>query len=123
MDIPANPHKLGRLAESAGIDDLIGTTIVAGHVSDLQDRPGAFGRLNSAQPGDVISYRGTDGQVHRFKVTRTATYDRERALPRRLFRTTGAHRLVLISCTDRATYPGGGWHYRKNIVVTATPIG
>ncbi len=43
-------------------------------------------------------------------------------LPHRYFVTTGGHRLVLISCTDRVVYHNGHFHYTRYIVVVANEI-
>ena len=122
MTIPSDPHVLGSLDQSAAIDDLIGTTVIAGHLSDRADKPGAFYYLTRAKRDDVITYITAQGRRLRFKVTTTATYPRSGRLPANLFRTTGPHRLVLISCTDEKISPNGHFHYTRNIVVIATPI-
>ena len=120
MDVPGANHTVGWLSSSAAPGELLGTTVIAGHISDRFDRPEAFWNLRNARPGQIVSV--TIGGKHlRFKVTSLATYDRER-LPARLFRTTGAHRLELVTCTGRASEPGGHFHYRQNLVVTAKPL-
>ena len=119
------PNKVGMVAwlnRSAGYGDKIGTTVVAGHVSDRHDRPGALYRLNRAHRGQLVTItRG--GTVYRYQVSGTATYDRTGRLPQRYFTTTGARRLVLISCTGRVVYPNGHFHYTKYQVVTARYVG
>lgn len=119
--IPGNTARVGRLAVGAAIDDAVGTTVVVGHVSDRSDRPGAMYNLKRLRKGSIVSYT-VAGKVHRFKVTQTRTYRRGGKLPADSFSTTGAHKLVLITCTDRVVYPGGRFHYRKNLFVTAVPI-
>ncbi len=120
MLIPGDVARVGQLAASAQIGDKIGTTVLAGHVSDRTDRPGALWNLNRARKNQVISYR-TQGRTQRYKVVKVERISRSRALPKRLFRTTGAHRMVLISCTDKVT-TNGRWHYTNNLIVTAVPI-
>lgn len=117
MNVPAGAHTVGWLASSAAPGELIGTTVVAGHVSDRSDHPGVFWRLRGATKGQVITLDG-----HRFRVRSVSSYQRSARLPRSLFATTGAHRLVLISCTGRVSLPGGHFHYARNLVVVATPI-
>lgn len=121
MALPSDVSKVGWLDKSARPGDMIGTAVVAGHVSDRRDRPGALWKLRRVKAGHVIEWRRA-GRVHRYQVTRTKTYSRNRKLPASLFGTTGAHRLVLVSCSDRVRTRGGGVHYRKNLVVFATPI-
>ncbi|MFS3128073.1 class F sortase [Nocardioides sp. Bht2] len=113
--------QVGRLGSSADIGDAIGTTVLAGHVSDPADRPGALWNLRKVRRGQVLSYR-IDGKVHRYRVTGVARYSRSKPLPSQLFRTTGAHRLVVISCSDKVVR-NGRFHYANNLVITAKPIG
>ncbi|WP_325573706.1 class F sortase [Nocardioides sp.] len=117
MNVPGGAHTVGWLASSAAPGELIGTTVVAGHVSDRSDHPGALWNLRDAARGQVVTLDG-----HRFRVRSVSSYLRSKPLPRSLFATTGAHRLVLITCTGRESLPGGHFHYTRNLVVVATPI-
>ena len=118
MSLPADVGQVAWLRSSAGFDDVIGTTVIGGHVSDWHDRPGALYRLSRARPGQAVRLvDGTD--TTRFTVVGKATYPRTARLPKRYFRTTGPHRLVLISCTDRVVYPNGHFHYTRYQVVVA----
>ena len=109
---------VGWLRKSAGVADKIGTTVIAGHVSDRHDNPGAMFHLSRAHAGQHITIRHA-GKSYRFTVVDTATFDRDHRLPHRYFTTTGRHRLVLISCTHRVTYPNGHFHYTRYQVVVA----
>lgn len=121
MQVPADVGRTGQLRRSAAPGDLIGTTVIAGHVSDRRDQPGAFWKLSKIQRGKVITvWQG--GKRLRYRVTAVERFSRTRALPSRFFSTTGAHQLVLISCAGRTT-SNGGFHYRQNVVVTAVPAG
>ena len=121
MDVPDDVHTVGWLTESAAPGDLIGTTVIAGHVSDDTDQPGAFWNLHRAKRGQIVSVT-TDGVTHRFRITSTMTYSRATRLPKSLLSTTGRHRLVLVTCAGREDLGGGHFHYAKNLVVIATPI-
>ncbi|WP_114423434.1 SdrD B-like domain-containing protein [Nocardioides houyundeii] len=121
MTLPGNVHEVARLKKSAGFGDKIGTAVVGGHVSDRHDRPGAMWRLNSAKRGERIQVvRG--GERYTYVVTAKKTFDRRNKVPQRYFSTTGPHRLVLISCTDRVVYRNGRFHYTKYIVVIARQV-
>ena len=98
-----------------------GTAVVGGHVSDRHDRPGAMFRLRRAHAGQVVTV-SQGGEQYRFRVVEKTTLDRHRKLPDRYFATTGRHRLVLISCTDRVVTAGGHFHYSKFIVVVAKAV-
>ncbi len=122
MDLPAEVGTVAWLRSSAAAGDKIGTTVIAGHVSDRHDRPGALWALSRAERGDLVTV--TRGRSHqRYRVVTTATYDRTRRLPQRLFSTTGAHRLVLVSCTGRVVDAAGRFHYTRYRVVVAEPRG
>ncbi|WP_418061813.1 VaFE repeat-containing surface-anchored protein [Pimelobacter simplex] len=122
MNVPGKVARTGQLDRSAAAGDLIGTTVIAGHVSDRHDRPGAFWKLSKARPGQVVTVWQA-GKPLRYRITSVQQFSRTKKLPARFFSTTGAHQLVLISCADRVRTSGGGFHYRNNVVVTATPIG
>jgi len=122
MNLPDDVGMVAWLAKSAGYGDRIGTTVVAGHVSDRHDRPGALYRLSTAHRRQVVAVNRA-GVDHRFRVTETATFERTRPLPQRYFTTTGPHRLVLISCTGRVVHPDGHFHYTKYQVVVARAAG
>lgn len=117
------PHRrtaAGIWRAGATLSALVGTTVVVGHVSDNRDRPGAFHALRRVRIGQQVRTMDTSGAVQRWRVVRVRALDRRR-LPRSLFRQGIDRRLVLITCTGRVNLPGGGFHYRKNLVVEAVP--
>ncbi|MFJ9315887.1 sortase domain-bontaining protein [Pimelobacter simplex] len=120
LPAPRGARAAGQWTHGAPLDALVGTTVLTGHVSDDSDRPGAFARLRSARRGDVVRVADGAGTIHRWRVTRTWSVDRHR-LPRSVFTQDLARRLVLITCTGRVTTPGGGFHYRRNLIVEAVP--
>jgi hypothetical protein len=120
MTLPGDVRKVGWLRKSVAVSDKIGTTVIAGHVSDRHDSPGAMFNLSRAHRGQDITIRHA-GKDFRFTVVSTATFDRGHRLPHRYFTTTGRHRLVLISCTHRVTRPDGHFHYTRYQVVVAHP--
>ncbi|WP_182526811.1 DUF7507 domain-containing protein [Nocardioides dongkuii] len=121
MELPRDVGMVSWLRKSAGYDDAIGTTVIGGHVSDRHDRPGALRRLSQAHRGQAVEVVSGRQQV-RFSVVQKASFPRNARLPRRFFRTTGPHRLVLISCTDRVVYPNGRFHYTRYQVVVAKQV-
>jgi hypothetical protein len=118
MTLPGDVRNVGWLRKSAAVSDKIGTAVIAGHVSDRHDNPGAMFNLSRAHAGQRITIRHT-GKSYRFTVVDTATFDRDHRLPHRYFTTTGRHRLVLISCTHRVTRADGHFHYTRYQVVVA----
>jgi hypothetical protein len=123
MAIPNDTGRLGWLAGTAAADDLVGSSVVSGHVSDRSDRPGALWRLRDVRRGDTVRWTDASGDSHRFVVRRVQRFDRRAGVPARLFRTTGAHVLHLVTCTNRQPTSSGGFHYADNLVVTAEAVG
>lgn len=121
MAVPNDPHRVGWLRSTARSGDLIGASVLAGHVSDEHDRPGALARLHSVRLGTVIVWTDPRGRRHRFRTVRVALYPRDRGLPAALFAADGQHRLVLVTCAERVS-TGAGFHYRSNLVVSAVPL-
>lgn len=122
MAIPGSPAVLGWLRRSARPDDVVGSSVIAGHVSDRQDRPGALAVLGGVRRGDPVTWAGPDGRAYRFAVTSVSRHPRSRRLPSSVFRTDGPHLLRIVTCANRVRMPGGGFHYTDNLVVTARAI-
>jgi hypothetical protein len=121
MAVPNDSHRLGWLRSTAAIGDRIGRSVLAGHVSDEQDSPGALSRLGRIQLGALISWRGARGDRHDFRVVAVHRYSRIRGVPATTFGTDGPHLLQLITCAHRIR-TGSGFHYTANLVVTARSI-
>ncbi|MEJ7832028.1 MAG: class F sortase [Nocardioides sp.] len=120
MAIPNAPSRVGWLSGSADAAAVMGSSVISGHVSDRQDRPGAFSGLGRIQVGARIEWADR-GRTHAFRVTHLATYPRRVGVPADVFRGDGGHVLRLVTCTDRRQ-SGGGFHYASNLVVTAVPV-
>ncbi|MGD9960051.1 sortase domain-containing protein [Nocardioides sp.] len=121
MSLPRTTQRLVMLDRTATPGDAIGTTVIAGHVSNEHNVPGAMWGLRKAKAGQLIGYRAGDGTVHRYRVTHRRLYTRGH-LPLRVFSTTGAPRLALITCARIKVRPDGHFHYTKNLVVFAKPV-
>jgi hypothetical protein len=122
MAIPNNRFHVGWLTATASARDLLGSSVISGHVSDRHDRPGALWRLRHARVGDVVRWTEPGGEQHRFVVRSVRRYDRRGGVPGRVFRTDGAHLLHLVTCTNRRDLGGGSFHYADNLVVTAEEV-
>ncbi len=120
LPAPHHPRSAGAWTGSVPLSSLVGTTLLAGHVSDARDRTGAFHGLRRARVGQRITTTDTAGAVRHWRIVLVRSVDRRR-LPRSLFHQGIERRLVLVTCTDRVTLPGGGFHYRRNLVVEAEP--
>ena len=120
MAIPNDPRRVGWLDRSAAAGDLVGASVISGHVSSRRDRPGALWRLRHARVGDRVRWT-VGGSAHTFEVSGVRRYARARGLPADLFRTDGPRTLHLVTCTRRVRR-GGGFHYTDNLVVTARAV-
>ncbi|MFL6154843.1 MAG: class F sortase [Marmoricola sp.] len=121
MALPDDPARVGWLRTTAEAGDRVGGSVLSGHVSDSHDVPGALNVLQEVRPGAAILWTDRGGVRHRFVVTRLHRYPRAIGVPARLFQVDGPHLLYVVTCADRETTPGGGFHYRSNLVVTARP--
>ncbi len=120
MAVPNDTQQLGWLAGTASVEDVIGASVISGHVSDASDRPGALWRLREVGVGDVVRW-SEGGTTRRFVVSDVAQFPRTTGVPARYFRTTGPHVLHLVTCTDKQATTTG-FHYADNLVVTAKAL-
>jgi LPXTG-site transpeptidase (sortase) family protein len=122
MVIPGDVRRGGWLSRSAAPGESVGSAVIAGHVSSYHDRPGAFGKLRRARVGQIVKVTGVSGKTTRYRITKIRTAKRSKGFKGRLTSTTSSPKLVLVTCTDEVRYPNGHFHYRKNLIVIATPI-
>jgi hypothetical protein len=118
--IPADVQRVGLDAGSAALGARHGTTIIAGHVDNFTQGDGAFHFLYQVQPGALISVTGLDHKVTTWRAYETAVVAKT-ALPSGIWSTTGARRLVLVTCGGPLVHTGSGNTYRDNILIYATP--
>jgi len=95
-----------------------GVSLVLGHV-DSHTGPAVFYRLHELVPGSQVLV-DRDGRELRFSVVSVANYP-ETALPNdRLFVTTGAPRLALLTCSGDFNRATG--RYDDRLIVFADPV-
>lgn len=119
MDVPGNTGTLGWYNDTAQFGDLIGSMVIAGHVSNDHDAPGALYRLKNADTGDRVSITKGDKTLV-YTITTMRYYPRSGSLPAAIFDNTGKSQVVLVTCGHKQTYSDGSFHYKDNLVVTAT---
>ena len=117
MAVPDDPQTLGWFSPSAHRTDVVGVSLIAGHVADVSDHPGALAPLGRARVGDVIEWEDR-GSITRFRVVEVRRYRRADGLPPGLFKADGPHTLRLVTCANREVSPLG-IHYADNLVVSA----
>lgn len=127
LTIPADVHQVGLWAGGAAITRRTaalgrGTTLIAGHVDNHTQGPGAFHDLYLVQPGEVISTVDADGSAVRWRAISLDIYPKA-SLPASVWAGhSGPRRLVLVTCGGPVLHiPGSGGTYADNVVVTAVP--
>jgi sortase (surface protein transpeptidase) len=119
--VPERAQRVGWWDGGADAGDPFGSVVLAGHVDTATDGLGFFVRLLRVRPGDVVVLRGA-GHSASYRVGSVVSVPRNAlATGSGAFDQTGAHRLVLITCTGAYDRARGG--YQENLVVTASPIG
>ncbi|WP_256493459.1 class F sortase [Pseudonocardia sp. McavD-2-B] len=94
-----------------------GASVLADHVDDAVQGPGAFHQLDRLVPDDRIEVRDQDGALHRFEVISVSTYTKESLPVERMFFRGGTPRLHLITCGG--PFDAARASYRDNVVVVA----
>jgi LPXTG-site transpeptidase (sortase) family protein len=121
LRVPENVRHVGWWDGSARAGEPFGSTVIAGHVDSDTGGIGFFARLRRAKVGDTITLRA-DSHRLTYRVTAVKKVARKAlATESQAFQQTGAHRLVLITCTGDFHRDRGG--YDSNLVVVAKPLG
>ena len=118
LAVPDDPSQVGWWDGGTVPGSPVGSVVLDGHV-DTTAGPGALFRLTQLKPGDAISLTATGQQRLTYTVTGRRVIRKAAGLPADLFATTGAPRLVLITCGGPFNHTTRS--YQDNIVVFATP--
>lgn len=121
LKVPENVQHVGWWDGSAYAGDPFGNTVIAGHVDAKSGAAGYFARLKRVKVGDVITLRSADHRLSYRVSSRQEIARRALATNSQAFDQSGAHRLVLITCTGDYRRDRGG--YENNLVITGTPLG
>jgi LPXTG-site transpeptidase (sortase) family protein len=121
LEVPEDVDYVGWWDGSAYAGDPFGSTVIAGHIDSNTDGIDFFARLRQVKVGDVVTIRAGPRQLS-YRITKVQTVNRQAlATNSRAFEQTGAHQLVLITCTGTFRRDRGG--YDSNLVVTGQPLG
>jgi LPXTG-site transpeptidase (sortase) family protein len=121
LKVPEDVEHVGWWDGSAYAGDPFGSTVIAGHVDSATGGKGFFARLQRVKVGDVVTLRAGPRRLS-YRIIKVQTVDRQAlATDSRAFDQTGAHRLVLITCTGTYSRDRGG--YESNLVITGQPVG
>lgn len=98
-----------------------GRSLIASHVDFGQGDAAPFSQLHKIEKGAPIDVRTADGKTHEYKASSIQVYERQE-LPSDLFRMTGRHQLVLVTCSGPTVNSGKASYYLYNLVVIADPV-
>jgi hypothetical protein len=120
MDVPRDVTTVGWYRFGAAPGAAAGSAVLAGHVDDREQGPGAFHDLVGLAPGDVVTVRRAGAPPARYAVREVRAVDKDVLPAGELFARHGPPRLTLVTCGgpfDRETRS-----YRDNVLVTAAPL-
>ena len=116
LTIPGDVGTVGAWTGSAALTSTTGTVLLAGHIDNINQGPGALHDLYLLQPGDKVFVR-LHGVSTKWQIVTLGSYPKSE-IPQDLFDgSQGPRRLVLVTC-------GGQIHngeYDQNVVATAVP--
>lgn len=113
---PNDPQRLGWWAAGAVPGARRGSVLVTGHT--VHDGGGALDRLETLDPGDLVTVRTGHGTVrYHVRTVRVFSKGAVASHAERLFSQEVPGRLVLVTCED-----WDGERYLSNVVVTAAPV-
>jgi hypothetical protein len=119
LQIPADPHVLGRWSGGAQPGEPYGSVVVAGHVDDRLET-GALFQLRTLHPGDPIVAVGADGRTRTYQVAAVREVPKAQLVTMlEPFRQDVTARLVLVTCGG--AFDTARRSYADNIVVFAVP--
>ncbi|HET9257276.1 MAG TPA: class F sortase, partial [Pseudonocardiaceae bacterium] len=117
LAVPANPAVLGWWSDGAHPGGGRGSVVIDGHVDSAAEGPGALFHLRDLRPGDPVTLR-TDHESRSYAIAAVRSYPKA-SLPAEVFDTTGAPRLIIITCGGAFTKQTR--QYSDNIVAYAVP--
>ena len=119
--IPGDVSQVGWWDGSAPLTATTGSVLIAGHIDNVDQGPGALHDLYQAQAGDLI-YLTRGGVSSRWKVVALQIFPKDAAHPDWFAGTTGTRELHLVTCGGPLLTEANGSHtYADNVVVIAVP--
>jgi LPXTG-site transpeptidase (sortase) family protein len=120
MGVPEDVRKIGWYRFGPGPGAAEGAAVLAGHVDDRVQGPGAFVVLGELAEGDAVAVDLADGTTLRYGVRSVEEIGKDELPVERLFDRSGPPRLTLVTC-------GGAFdpvarEHQNNVVVTAEPV-
>lgn len=120
MSLPRSPFVAGWYEYASAPADDAGATVIASHVDALGEGLGPFSRLRTVAAGTEVSIVDDAGGRHIYRVTAVERISKEVVPWEEYFSTTGAPRLVLVTCGGE--YDASVGSYEDNYIVTAEKV-
>src|SRR6476661_7422840 len=98
----------------------LGPSVLLGHVDSAEYGAGVFFRLGKLRPGDTVTVRRADHRAATFRVTRVASYPKDRFPTLAVYGNTSDAELRLITCGG--AFDAAARSYLNNIVVYASLV-
>jgi len=96
-----------------------GSSVLAGHVDDREQGPGAFARLDELTADGTVLVRRAGAPERGWRIVEVRTVDKDQLDLPALFDRAGPPRLTLVTCGG--AFDRGSRQYEDNVVVTAVP--
>ncbi|WP_439564341.1 class F sortase [Microcella sp.] len=124
MSLPRSPFTAGWYSYAAAPASDEGATVIAAHVDSLDEGRGPFAQLRTAEVGTEVSITDTDGAGHVYRIVSVERIPKGEVPWDQYFSTTGAPRLVLVTCGGEYDpgYASGVGRYEDNYIVTAERV-
>jgi hypothetical protein len=132
IEIPADVHTVGvwdggaPISRPDGSAGDAGSTVVVGHVDDVDQGNGALHDLYLTKPGEAVYLTDSAGHTIRWRAVALQVVVKA-ALPHELFvGATGPRRLYLVTCGGKLVHLSNGrggtfGTYEDNVIVTLVP--
>ena len=115
MDVPVSETALGWYQNSAYPGNP-GPSVLAGHTG-LPNKPSPFRKLEQLQKGSELQIKDVSGTIALFTVTEITAYTPEKAPRERIFGSTTASQLAIITCSG--TWSPSANTYTHRLVIYA----
>ncbi|MET0863991.1 MAG: class F sortase [Nakamurella sp.] len=121
MEVPEDVSTVGwyRFGPAPGAG--AGSAVLTGHVDDVRQGVGVFGRIGDLAPGDGLTVTDANGTTRNYTVLSREEWNKAEVPLDRLFDRGGEPRLVLITCGG--AFDNSTLGYDDNIAITAVPSG
>jgi hypothetical protein len=119
LEIPKDVSTVGWYRFGPAPGAAAGSAVLTGHVDDVNQGVGVFGRIGDLGPDDSVTVTDADGAARNFTVLSREEWNKSEVPLDRLFDRAGEPRLVLITCGG--SFDDSTLGYDDNIAITAVP--